>query len=134
MTLALTKDSIDLGLVTNKPDAALTFYRDVVGLEHVGELNPMPGTSVQQMMCGSSMIKIIYNETPPAANAPAGGPQDATGYRYWTMFVANLQEVFDRCVKAGAKVAIPVTEFRPGTAIAIVEDPDGNWVEFVQQD
>ena len=50
------------------------------------------------------------------------------------MFVANLQEVFDRCVEAGAKVAIPVTEFRPGTAIAIVEDPDGNWVEFVEQD
>mgnify|MGYP001107102243 FL=1 len=74
MTLALTKDSIDLGLVTNNPDAALTFYRDVVGLEHVGELNPMPGTSVQQLICGSSMIKIIYNETPPAESAPAGGP------------------------------------------------------------
>ena len=134
MTLALTKDSIDLGLVTNNLEASVAFYRDVVGLKHVGELNPMPGTVVQQLMCGSSMIKIIYNETAPAENAPAGGPQDATGYRYWTMFVSNLQEVFDRCVEADAKVAIPVTEFSPGMVIAIVEDPDGNWVEFVQQD
>jgi glyoxylase I family protein len=133
MPLTLTKDSIDLGLVTNNPDAALTFYRDTVGLEHVGELNPMPGTSVQQLLCGSSMIKIIYNEATPPGVSPAGGPQDATGYRYWTMFVTDLQDVFDRCVAAGAKVAIPVTEFRPGLSIAIVEDPDGNWVEFVQE-
>ena len=131
--LSLTKDSIDLGIVTNDPAAAVAFYRDTIGLKHVGELNPMPGTTVQQLMCGTSMIKIIYNESKPPADAPAGGPQDATGYRYWTMFVENVQEVFDRCVAAGANVAIPVTEFSPEMTIAIVEDPDGNWVEFVQQ-
>ena len=32
---------------------------------------------------------------------------------------------------AGYKVAVPVTELRPGITIAIVEDPDGNWVEFL---
>jgi hypothetical protein len=25
----------------------------------------------------------------------------------------------------------PVREIRPGVTIAIVEDPDGNWVEFL---
>ena len=67
------------------------------------------------------------------ADAPPGGPQDATGYRYWTMFVEDIQEVFNRCVAAGANVAIPVTQFSPEMTIAIVEDPDGNWVEFVQK-
>jgi hypothetical protein len=28
-------------------------------------------------------------------------------------------------------VVIPVTELRPGITIAMVEDPDGNWVEFL---
>jgi hypothetical protein len=28
-------------------------------------------------------------------------------------------------------VRVPITEIRPGIEIAIVEDPDGNWVEFL---
>ena len=28
---------------------------------------------------------------------------------------------------------MPVREIRPGVSISIVEDPDGNWVEFLQQ-
>ena len=35
------------------------------------------------------------------------------------------------CESGGYKVAVPVTELRPGITISIVEDPDGNWVEFV---
>ena len=27
---------------------------------------------------------------------------------------------------------MPVTEIRPGVTISMVEDPDGNWVEFLQ--
>jgi predicted enzyme related to lactoylglutathione lyase len=38
----------------------------------------------------------------------------------------------DACAAGGYKVAVGVREFRPGTTIAIVEDPDGNWVEFLQ--
>ncbi len=133
MTLTLAKDSIDLGITTQNPQAALAFYRDTVGLEHIGELT-LPGITVQQLMCGSSMIKlVVHDQAPPTVAAP-GGPQGATGYRYWTIAVKNLQEVTDRCIQAGYKVAMPVTEFRPGTTISIIEDPDGNWVEFVQED
>jgi hypothetical protein len=27
---------------------------------------------------------------------------------------------------------VPVTEFRPGVTIAMITDPDGNTVEFIQ--
>ena len=30
------------------------------------------------------------------------------------------------------KVVIPIREVRPGVTIGMVEDPDGNWVEFVE--
>jgi len=30
-------------------------------------------------------------------------------------------------------LAMPVTELQPGLTISVAEDPDGNWVEFVQQ-
>ena len=36
------------------------------------------------------------------------------------------------CDAAGATIVVPEREVRPGVTIAIVEDPDGNWVEFVK--
>ena len=70
-------------------------------------------------------------KAPPAA-AAGGGIQGATGYRYWTISVANLAEIVERCQRAGVNVVVPITELRPGITIAIVEDPDGNWVEFLE--
>ncbi len=42
MGVELTKDSVDLGIVVRDAEAALHFYRDVLGLEDQGEM-PMPG-------------------------------------------------------------------------------------------
>jgi catechol 2,3-dioxygenase-like lactoylglutathione lyase family enzyme len=131
MTVQLTKDSIDLGIVVKDIDAALKFYRDTLGFEQVGEM-PMPGgLHMWRLMCGTSLIKLVNIERGAKAEAPSGGIVGGTGYRYWTMSVANLDEIAKKCEEAGYKVAIPVTEVRPGVKIAMVEDPDGNWVEFL---
>ena len=132
MSLELAKDSIDLGITTQNPDAALAFYRDTVGMEHVGEMT-LPGITVQQLMCGTSMFKLVCHDDAPPAIAPPGGPAGATGYRYCTIAVNNLEELTNRCAEAGYTLAMPMQEFAPGTTISIVEDPDGNWVEFLQQ-
>jgi catechol 2,3-dioxygenase-like lactoylglutathione lyase family enzyme len=130
MSLNLTKDSIDLGIVTRDAPAAIAFYRDVLGFEDLGEF-PMPGGTMQRLQCGTSTIKIVSLKRTPEESAPPGGIGGATGYRYWTISVSNLAEIVAACEAAGAKIAIPITELRPGITIAIVEDPDGNWVEFV---
>src|SRR4051812_23792171 len=130
MGVKTTKDSIDLGIVTNDPAAAVGFYRDVLGFEDLGEM-PMPGGTMHRLMCGSSAIKIVTPKKAPPATAAPGGIQSATGYRYWTISVANLEEVVADCEAAGRSVVVPVTDLRPGIRIAIVEDPDGNWVEFL---
>ena len=44
----------------------------------------------------------------------------------------TLLELVAACAKAGRKIEVPEREIRPGIRIAIVEDPDGNWVEFLQ--
>ena len=131
MSVKLTKDSIDLGIVTNDPEKALGFYRDVLGFEDVGE-SPMPGGTMHRLLCGTSTIKLVTPKKAPPAAAPGGGIQGATGYRYWTISVANLAEIVERCQRAGVNVVVPITELRPGITIAIVEDPDGNWVEFLE--
>ena len=84
-----------------------------------------------RLMCGSSMIKLVNFQKGHKAEAPGGGIVGANGYRYWTISVTNLDEIVAKCEAAGYKVAIPVTTIRPGTSIAMIEDPDGNWVEFL---
>lgn len=111
----------------------LAFYRDTLGLEVEGEL-PLPGGGVMhRLKCGGSIIKIVVNGKEPPAEPPPGGIGGATGYRYWTITIDNLEQAVKTCRDAGYQVVVPVKEFRPGVSISIIEDPDGNWVEFVQR-
>ena len=130
MTAQITKDSIDLGIVVTDIDASLAFYRDLIGLADDGTM-PVPGGMMYRLKCGTSVVKLISPKRPPANAAAPGGIGGANGYRYFTMFVSNLAEIVAECTAAGHTIAVPVTELRPGITIAIVEDPDGNWVEFV---
>jgi glyoxylase I family protein len=132
MAVQLTKDSIDLGIVVRDPQASLAFYRDALGFTDAGD-GPMPGGAhMWRLLCGTSMVKLLHFEREPQAANPPGGIHKAFGYRYWTISVANLVEVVAACASAGRTVAVPPTEIRPGVTIAIVEDPDGNWVELLQ--
>ncbi len=132
MTLSIVKDSIDLGIITKDPEKMLAFYRDTLGLELIGEL-PMPGGgTMYRLNCGTSVIKIVVHGKEPAAVAAPGGIAGATGYRYWTITVDNIEQSVKACEDAGYKIAVKVTEIRPGVAISMIEDPDGNWVELLQ--
>jgi catechol 2,3-dioxygenase-like lactoylglutathione lyase family enzyme len=132
MGVAISKPSIDLGIVTTNGPAMLAFYRDLLGLKLQGEM-PMPGGkgTMHRLLCGDSLIKLVVMPSLPAAAAP-GGINGAAGYRYWTISVSNLDEIAQACTAAGHKLVWPVREIRPGIRIAMVEDPDGNWVEFLQ--
>ncbi len=132
MAIALSKQSIDLGIVTTNGPAMLAFYRDLLGLELKGEMKMPGGQGVMyRLLCGDSLIKLVVMPELPAQAAP-GGIQGAAGYRYWTITVSNLEAMAQACTEAGHKLVWPVREIRPGVRIAMVEDPDGNWVEFLQ--
>ena len=134
MGVQLAKPSIDLGIVITDSEQALAFYRDLLGFEHMGD-TPMPiggGGTMHRLMCGDSLIKLVKLDTDPPASR-TGGIVGATGMRYFTMQVTNLGEMMAACEAAGVPVAVPESEIRPGVSIGMVEDPDGNWVEFVQQ-
>lgn len=131
MPIQLTKDSIDLGIVVRDGDAALKFYRDTLGLVQEPD-TPFPGGgTMHRLRCGTTLIKVVVPAKAPEATPAPGGIPAATGYRYWTMMVSNLTEMLAEVGAAGYKVVVPETEVRPGVTIGIVEDPEGNWVEFV---
>jgi glyoxylase I family protein len=134
MTLQLTQAAIDLGIVITDSESALGFYRDLLGMTHEGDM-PMPlggGGTMHRLRCGDTLVKLVKFDDVPANRPAGGGIPGATGYRYFTLHVANLEEVMDACEAAGVKIVIPVREARPGVSIGMVADPDGNIVEFVR--
>jgi catechol 2,3-dioxygenase-like lactoylglutathione lyase family enzyme len=126
-----TDRRVDIGLVIRDSATSLRFYRDTLGLEDTGDLE-FPHAVMHRLRWGASLVKLTRPRDLPAATNPPGGQQTATGLRYLTLTVPDLDGLVERCVAAGYAVRVPPTEVRPGIVIAFVEDPDGNWVEFLQ--
>ncbi len=133
MAVTITKAGLDLGIVTTNGDAMLEFYRDVIGLEFEATL-AMEAIGIARMdrlLCNDSVLKLVTLTTDVAAD-PAAGMNGCTGLRYFTLSVDDVQAAVAGCEAAGAPVVWPPTQSRPGVTISMVEDPDGNWVEFIK--
>lgn len=127
----VSKESIDLGIVVTDEKAAVSFYRDGLGLEWEGEL-PLPGGRMYRLKCGTTVIKLLKLDRTPAAKPAPGGPMGGLGYRYFTISVPDIRGLMTRLEAKGIRPTVPVTEFRPGVTIAMVTDPDGNTIEFLE--
>jgi len=124
------KDSIDLGIICGNIQASLHFYQTLLGLEKVGEQPATTGT-MHRLRFGSSDIKLIDPTTRPGAG-PIGIDQQL-GLRYFTFVVTNLDAVCQHLEAQHVEFTRKKMEIRPGTTIAMVKDPDGNIVEFVER-
>ena len=128
----IQKAAIDLGIVTNNLEAMLAFYRDKLGLDFEATIDMPGGGVMHRYRVGDSVVKIVETEPRPPVEATPGGIRAATGYRYWTIHVPDINALVAKLEAEGVEVAVPVKTIRPGVAIAIVVDPDGNWVELLQ--
>jgi glyoxylase I family protein len=127
----LSKGALDLGVVVSDGQAALAFYRDVLGLEHVGDI-PMPGGgTMHRLAVGDSLLKLVQLPGAVQRADPPGPFNGSTGFRYLTFPVTDITETVAACEAAGRPVVWPVRALRPGLWVAMVADPDGNAVEFV---
>jgi catechol 2,3-dioxygenase-like lactoylglutathione lyase family enzyme len=124
------KDSLDLGIVVSDIKASLNFYQDILGLEFVG-ITPVWFGTMHRLRFGTSDFKLIDPKTPP----PRGlvGLENQLGYRYVTFVIKNITQVCSLLKNKGIEFTLPETEIRPGMRIAMVKDPDGNIVEFVER-
>jgi predicted enzyme related to lactoylglutathione lyase len=122
---------IDLGLVVRDIDAVLPFYRDVVGLPVAIDF-PLPGSHMWQLAVGDCMLKLVTHDRTPEAANPPGGSRGGTGLRYFTIGTDDIDAAVAKCEAAGAPIPLPVTALMPGIRIAMVEDPEGNVLEFLE--
>ena len=126
--------TIEVGITVKDLDAATGFYRDIIGLEHLRD-HRVPGGVIRRFAHGDDMVvKLRLDDEPPTrANPPMGFSGGATGMRYFTLRIGDVAAAVERCVAAGLPVRVPLTEHAPGVWYAIVEDPDGTWLEISQR-
>lgn len=124
------KDSLDLGILVSDIKASLEFYRDILGLDYVGEIPVWFGT-MHRLRFGSSAFKITQPNTMPT-KGPIG-LENQLGFRYVTFVIQDLTGLCNELQSRGIEFFLPEKELRPGVRIAMVKDPDGNIVEFVER-
>lgn len=124
------KNSLDIGMIVSDIKASLNFYQNILGLEFAGTVPLWLGT-MHRLRFGTSDFKLIEPKTIP----PQGviGLEKQTGFRYVTFVIENLSELCIDLQKKGIEFTLPEKEIRPGVRIAMVKDPDGNIVEFVER-
>jgi predicted enzyme related to lactoylglutathione lyase len=122
---------MEVGIVVADLEVTTPFYRDGLGLRHVGDLTTGLG-QMRRFACGDGVVNLQeLNEGPIGSSAPGGAPARCTGMRWLTISVDDIEAVFERCEAAGARVVQPVKDFGPEWKLGILEDPEGScWVEL----
>ena len=124
------KNSLDMGVIVSDIKASLNFYQNILGLEFVGTVPLWFGT-MHRLRFGTSDFKLIDPKVLPPRGAV--GLENQLGFRYVTFVIENLSELCADLQKVGIEFTLPEKELRAGVRIAMVKDPDGNIVEFVER-
>lgn len=123
------KTALDLGIVVSDIKASLDFYQHTLGLDFVGMM-PLGFGTMHRLRFGQSDFKLIEPKNVPPKGA--FGVEKQLGFRYVTFVISNLTELCAELKEKGVEFTVRERESRPGVRIAMVKDPDGNIVEFVQ--
>jgi len=104
--------------------AAIEFYKKAFGAQENTRLLTPDGKTVMhaQLTIGNSVL-MLGGEMPPHALSPKGRGGSSV---YLHLYVADADAAFDRAVKAGCTVKMPVSDMFWGDRYGVVEDPSGH--------
>ena len=126
--------ALDVGIVVSDMEKSLAFYEDLIGLPVIAEVRTslIGAGKMVQLRHGVSLIKLLEMDEAPLAKTETG-ITTTFGHRYVTFMVSDISVYEQKVNKADTPVAMPLTELGNGAKIMMVEDPDGNIIEFVQE-
>jgi len=116
--------TITPALIVSDGAKALDFYKKAFGAQENERFMTPDGKSVMhaQIKVGNSMV-MLGSERPPTCLSPKSrGGTSVSLYLY----VENADAAFDRAVKAGCKVKMPISDQFWGDRFGSVEDPFGH--------
>jgi catechol 2,3-dioxygenase-like lactoylglutathione lyase family enzyme len=135
-------------IVARDMDAMLAFYQGVLGMSlfSLDRIAAEPalaagltanGYAIARLeTSGGDRLKIVVPHDAPAAQAPKDYVMQRHGMAYLTYIVPDVRAVIAKLRAGGAHVRTgdePVA-FRPGVVdLAFAQDPEGNFLEFVER-
>lgn len=129
MPLEPAKDSVDVLIFVSDITKALAFYQGALGLEKTRELQTPFGVA-HWLRFGTSSVKLMDPKVVP----PAGpiGLEKQLGVRYLSFTIRGLTRLCAQLREQRVEFTVPETQVTPDLHIAMVKDPDGNIVQFVE--
>jgi len=127
----MTVKSVDVGFVST--DRSLVDFLAVVF--DLTELAPLvfPQGTVHRVQGPSGLIKVMVPAEPPAAPPAAEQFHAIAGLRYITVRVTDLDGVVARATTHGGSVVIGPRDLGPGVRLVVLNDPDGNAIEVIEE-
>ena len=132
------------GFVVRDRDAAVAFYRDVVGLNVMAEYG-RKGAGVDQVVgykgtelrsavldLGGGHILELIQYVKPAPDERPSAERNVLGAAHLALEVDEIHRTFEKLVAGGARSLNPPAELAPGRIGCYLQDPDGNWLELLQ--
>lgn len=112
-------------LLVDDTDAALAFYRDLLGLE-VDAARPDLGYPGAWLRVGHGQIHLLELPNPdPREGRPVHGGRD----RHVALWVDDLEALAQALQAAG----VEITRSRSGRRALFCRDPDGNALELIER-
>ena len=133
------------GFVVRDLDAAVVFYRDVVGLEVQREYE-RTGPGIDQVIgyddahlriallgvTGGDHILELIQYLNPAPGERSTEERSVIGGSHLSLLVDDIGAAFEGLSANGAQIMNPPTDVAPGRTACYLQDPEGNWIELMQ--
>lgn len=135
------------GFVVGNLEKAVAFYEEVIGLRVLDRLERTGGPISQVVGYEGSHLKIakmaaegeahfleLIEYVRPQSVQRASEERAIIGGSHVAWIVDDIQETFREVTANGAQMMNPPAEMAPGRWACYMQDPEGNWIEFIQQD
>ena len=135
------------GFVVRDLEAAVKFYEEIVGLTVQDRLERTGGPISQVVGYENSHLRIakmaakgeehfleLIEYVSPSPVERASEERAIIGGCHVAFIVDDIQAAFDRVMANGAIRMNPPANIAPGRWACYMQDPEGNWIEFIQQD
>ena len=137
---------LEVGISVSDLERMIEFYRDVLGLDYINLHDMSPEKGAAATICAKGYrvarlqaetgerIKLLQAATPPESRDSAGDILQYRGPVYLTFIVDDLDNVIHKLKAHGVhlRTGDEKVEVREGTFLVFAEDPEGNYVEFVE--
>ena len=131
------------GFVVEDLEKAVNFYHRGLGLEEQSRYEREgPGIDnvigyrgahikICLMSIGSHSLELIQYLNPDPANRSTT-ERNVIGGTHLAFQVEDIYSVFQQAMDHGAVELNPPTEVAPGRTACYLQDPEGNWIEFIE--